>query len=167
VESSLRERDRRALQISRENAEPVPFALDPQELLVIQHNTSPSKKLHLGSLPDEVRSLLLRSLFAHHTTPSLRHLLAVARDMQVLVYMLCFLDEVSLGRISMSCKKTYSLSREPVLWRLICQRYLPWAPNVLTLLPLRLIGTYHTLVSAEFGLTTAAERCTTFSGLGR
>jgi len=96
VESSLRERDRRALQISRENAEPVPFALDPQELLVIQHNTSPSKKLHLGSLPDEV-----------------------------LVYMLCFLDEVSLGRISMSCKKTYSLSREPVLWRLICQRIWP------------------------------------------
>jgi hypothetical protein len=44
--------------------------------------------------------------------------------MQVLIYMLCFLDAVSLARVALSCKKTYSVTREPVLWRLICQRYL-------------------------------------------
>jgi len=44
---------------------------------------------------------------------------------QVLIYLLGFLDAVSLARLALSCKKTYSVTREPVLWRLLCQRIWP------------------------------------------
>lgn len=92
-----RELDRRnVLQISREDVEPLPFAVPADELAI--QALAAVESLHLGSIPDEV-----------------------------LVYLLCFLDEVSLVRLALSCKKTYSLSREPVLWRLICQRI--WGHN--------------------------------------